>query len=80
MKRALIVFVSGCLIGFGSFAFALLNMGVGAFNAIGGNIESFGWMFAGHLGAMAGLALGGFVSTVGAALFIYEVVKIALKK
>ncbi len=75
MKQALIVFISGAVICFGSFIFALINMGVGAYRTIEGGIESFAFMFAGHLGAMAGLALGSLVSMIGVALFIYEIAK-----
>lgn len=76
MKRALIVIISGGVIGFGSFFFALINMGLGALNAVNGNFESIIMMFAGHLGAMAGLAFGGLVSSVGFGLLIYELVKL----
>lgn len=79
MKRALIVFISGCVIELVSFLFALLNMGFGALSAFNGNFQNIATMFVGHLGAMAGFAIGGFVCMVGFGLFIYEIVKLIKK-
>lgn len=61
----LILILAGALMGLGSFLFALGNMAYGIWSLANGNIESFILMFVLHLVAMAGMAIGGFVSTIG---------------
>lgn len=60
-----ILFILGTIISFGSFIFALLNMGFGILNALNGKFDLFVLMFVGHIVAMIGMAIGGLFTTVG---------------
>ncbi len=67
--------IVGILIAVGSFIFALFNMGKQAKRTFDGNIEQalsgFGETFARHLGAIAGLIIGGLIAFVGIAMFFF---------
>jgi hypothetical protein len=66
MQISLILFVLGVVIVFGSFIYAAVNMGLSAKRFFDGTGDNFGNMFMGHIGAMIGMVIGGFIAAIGA--------------
>lgn len=74
----LILLIGGIVLAFGSFIFAVVNMGFGAAKTMKGKRSSFGSMFVGHLGAMIGMACGGMMSAIGIVLLLVHYVPIIM--
>jgi hypothetical protein len=62
MDLGVTLMIAGVIIGFLAFAFAAVNM-LRGFNSQGS--MSFGGLFAGHIGAMIGMALGSAIFSIG---------------
>lgn len=71
----LIMVVLGMLVTFGSFGLGLLNMGYGIFNAFLGDGQYIVFMFIGHIVAMAAMAFGVLISTIGTYLGGWTILK-----
>lgn len=75
MTYGIALIIVGALVAVGSVIYALFNMGRQAKRIFGGNFDQalsgYGGAFARHLGAMAGLVIGGFVTFVGIALLYF---------
>ena len=70
----LYIIVAGALVSVSSFIGAAANMARG-FKSFGeGNVGGIGGVFAGHLGAMVGMIIGGFISFVGVITLIISAV------
>lgn len=69
MDLAIVLVVSGLVIGFGAFVFAAVNM-LRGFTAEG----SFSGFFRKHIGAMIAMALGMVIFVLGVVIAVAEIV------